>query len=93
MIPIRDPSASATERAPRIPETRQEPSLGDSATVASSGDSPERPSSSLTEREEEIDEAIEMTFPASDPPAWMSSGSRGAIPGATDNALPIDDVT
>lgn len=28
----------------------------------------------LSAREEAIDDAVEMTFPASDPPAWMSSG-------------------
>jgi len=28
--------------------------------------------------EESVDQAIEMTFPASDPPAWMSSGGRPA---------------
>jgi hypothetical protein len=27
-----------------------------------------------------VDDAVEMTFPASDPPAWMSSGSRDATP-------------
>jgi hypothetical protein len=26
-------------------------------------------------QEAEVDQALEMTFPASDPPAWMSSGS------------------
>jgi hypothetical protein len=26
-------------------------------------------------RERLIDDALEMTFPASDPPAWMSSGA------------------
>lgn len=25
-----------------------------------------------------IDDAVEMTFPASDPPAWMSSGTSGS---------------
>jgi len=25
-----------------------------------------------------VDETVEMTFPASDPPAWMSSGSHQA---------------
>ena len=28
-------------------------------------------------READVDHALEMTFPASDPPAWMSSGSPG----------------
>lgn len=28
------------------------------------------------EAEERIDDALDMTFPASDPPAWPSRGSR-----------------
>ena len=33
-----------------------------------------------------IDDAVEMTFPASDPPAWMSSGTPGPDAAATDRA-------
>lgn len=91
MIPIPDQSAGATEVEPRIRETRQERSRRDSATVASTGDPLERPARSPSLREEEIDAAIEMTFPASDPPAWMSSGSRPVLPEATDNTAPATD--
>jgi phospholipase/carboxylesterase len=38
---------------------------------------PERAREGIS-READVDAALEMTFPASDPPAWMSSGSPGS---------------
>ena len=38
------------------------------------------------EGEAAIDDAVEMTFPASDPPAWMSSGAPGSDAAAADRA-------
>jgi hypothetical protein len=92
MIPIRDHSESATEVDPRTHEARQKSGPGCSATGGDSHDTEESPPGSVAAREEEIDEAIEMTFPASDPPAWMSSGSRGAVPGAMDTTVPPADA-
>ena len=37
-----------------------------------------------TSLEDSVDLAIEMTFPASDPPAWMSSGTRPPAPPLVD---------
>ncbi len=34
--------------------------------------------------EQAVDDAVEMTFPASDPPAWMSSGTLAASSDAID---------
>lgn len=58
----REPSApGATERVvPDAPSVADE-RLGDAARSTD---------------EDTVDLAIEMTFPASDPPAWMSSGTR-----------------
>jgi hypothetical protein len=41
--------------------------------------------------EQAVDDAVEMTFPASDPPAWMSSGMVAADPAQTDSARPSTD--
>jgi len=43
-------------------------------------------SDATSARESAIDHAVEMTFPASDPPAWMPSGMRRPDADAADRA-------
>lgn len=74
MSPLPDKDERAERGAPREGEAEERREGPDVRRSAAPGGGDATGNEAASERESTIDAAVEMTFPASDPPAWMPPG-------------------